>query len=259
MTNLAHDVSGMDDLTGYFLTTDRIHADEALASLHSQGIARPIVVRRNVRPYAEAIRPTVECETPYSVVLDDDTVLYPGVAHALMDQFREMRKAKPAGFRLNTLVFDEVYQTWEMGGLHLLYTPHLREIGWPDAPHVWFTQLAIAAKKGFVAFRSKIKAGIQKHGSNFDVYQKFYWDQVRANTGQLKADSLPRTVVRARGGTPWLWFGVLGIVDGRRAVATTSKDAEARGPIGETLDFNTLKAGDVRRILRKLGVEGVDD
>jgi hypothetical protein len=250
--------SMLDDVTGYFLTTDRLHADEALASLRSQGIPRPIVIRRNIRPFAEAIRATLDCETDYAFSLDDDTVLYPGAVQAMADEFRRQRRQQPMGYRLNARVFDEVYQTWEMGGLQMLYVPHLREIGWPDAPHVWYAQTAITAKKGFIGLRAGIKVGVQKHGSNFDVYQKFYWDQVRANTGQLRADSLPRAISRARGGTPWLWFGVLGLVDGQRAVATTSKDAEARGPIGKTLDFDTIKAGEVRRILKRLGVAGVD-
>ena len=248
----------MHELTAYLLTTDRIHANESLESLCAQGIPQPPVVIRNVRPFVAAIRPTLDCQTPYSLVLDDDTILYPAIVQSLIDRFRQMRAADPRGYKLNALVYDEAYRAWEMGGVMLFYTPHLREIGWPEAPHVGFVQSRIALAKGYVPLKCDIRAGVQKRGSNFDVYQKFYWDQIRGRAGQLVADSLADMVVRANGGTPWLWFGVLGIVDGMRSAATShSKDAEARGPIASKLDFDTIKAGDVRRILKELGVKDV--
>ena len=245
----------MNELTGYFVTTDRVHANEALDSLRSQGIPRPLVVIRNVRPYSAAVRSTLNCETPYCLILDDDTILHPCVAQQLVDRFREMRAAKPWGYKLSVPSYSEAYHRWEHGGVMLLYTPHLRDIGWPEAPHVAFAQQAIARRKGFERLVCDIRAGVQKRGSNLDVYQKFFWDQIRAQAGQLRADSLSRLAVRARGGVPWLWFAVLGVIDGMATKAISgSKDSAVLGPIGRTLDFSNVKAGDVRRILRKRGV-----
>ena len=174
----------MNDLTGYFITTDRAHAIAALEGLRSQGILRPLIVRRNVRPYLAAVLPTLDYETPYSLILNDDTILRAGVAQQLVSRFREMRVAKPQGFKLSARVYDEAYQCWEKGGVMLFYTPHLRQVGWPEAPHVAFAQDAKAIK------------------------------------------------------TMW-----------------TSKDDHFLGPIAQTLDFATLKGGDVRRILAKHGVK----
>ena len=246
----------MDDLTGYFVTTDRAHANEALDSLRSQGIPRPLVVIRNVRPYLAAVLPTLKCETPYCLILDDDTILRPGVAQELVSRFREMRAAKPRGFKLSARVYDEVYQMWEKGGVMLFYTPHLLQVGWPEAPHVAFAQHVIARRKGFETFVCDIEAGIQKRGSYLDVYKKFFWDQIRAQAGQLRADSLADLAGRARAGTPWMWFAVLGVVDGKAAKAVrTSKDDHTLGPIARTLDFKTVKGGEVRRLLAKRGIK----
>jgi hypothetical protein len=246
----------MDDVTGYFITTDRVHAPEALESLRSQEILRSVMVSRNVRPYRAAVLPTLNCKTPYSLVLDDDTVLRPGAARQLVTRFREMRAVRPRGFKLSARVYDEVYRCWEKGGVMLFYTPHLREIGWPDAPHVAFAQHVIARNKGFEAFACEIEAGVQKRGTNLDVYKKFFWDQIRAQAGQLRADSLDVVAKRARDGTPWMWFGVLGVVDGMALKGIrTSKDDQFLGPIARKLDFATIKGGEVRRVLMKHGIK----
>jgi len=246
----------MDELTAYFLTTDRVNADEALASLRAQGIPKAVVVIRNVRPYLAAVLPTLDCETPFLLILDDDTILRAGVAQQLVSRFREMLAAEPQGFKLSARVFDETYQRWEKGGVMLFYTRHLRQIGWHEAPHVAFAQNAIARRKGFERFECDIKVGIQKRGTYLDVYKKFFWDQIRAEARQLRADSIERLAERARGGTPWMWFAVLGAVDGKAMrTVRTSKDEQFLGPIARTLDFATVKGGDVRRILAEHGVK----
>ena len=246
----------MDELTGYFVTTDRVHANESLDSLRSQGISRPLVVIRNLRPYSAAVRSTLDCATPYCLILDDDTILRPGAAQELVTRFREMRAAKPWGFKLSAKVYDEVYQQWEKGGVMLFYTPHLRQIGWPEAPHVGFAQNMVAVREGFEALECSIEVGIQKRGSHLDVYKKLFWDQIRAQAGQLRADSVADLARRARGGTPWMWFAVLGAIDGKAAKAVwTSKDDRTLGPIAQTLDFKTIKGGEVRRILAKRGIK----
>jgi len=245
----------MDELTAYFITTDRVDAAEALKSLQRQGIPRPVEVVRNVRPLRAAHLPTLECQTPYCLVLDDDTVMRPGVLRALVDRFRALRAADPSGFKLNARVFSEAKLAWDMGGLKLFYAPHLLKVGWPDAPHVSGAQAAIARRLGLSVLQCDIEAGVQRRGSDLDVYKKFLWIAIRGRARRLKAPGPAELAPRARAGAPWLWFGVLGLVDGDAVgVVSTSKDEHFLGPIGRTLDFDAVGAEDIRRILEDHGV-----
>lgn len=245
----------MHDLTAYFLTTDRVHAQEALRSLDSQGMPRPVVVVRNVRPLCAAHLPTLQCQTSYCLVLDDDTVLRPAVVQPIMDHFRAMRAARPSGFKLNARVYSEARSKWDVGGFKLFYVPHLVQVGWPDAPHVSFAQKQIASRLGLVGMQCDIEAGVQKRGSDLDVYKKYLWIEFRTRAGQLGPVQVPDLVRRACAGPSWLWFAVLGLVDGKAAgEMATSKDEDFLGPIGRTLDFGTVGAVDVRRILVQRGL-----
>ena len=245
----------MHELTAYFPTTDRVHAEEALKSLESQGIPRPVAVVRNVRPLYASWLPTLECQTPYCLVLDDDTVLRPGVVQPIMDRFRSMRAAQPSGFKLNARVYSEARSKWDVGGLKLFYVPHLVKVGWPDAPHVSFAQKQVARRLGFVGMQCDIEAGVQKRGSNLDIYKKYLWIEFRARAGQLGPVALPELVRHATTGPSWLWFGVLGLADAKAAgEMATSKDESFLGPIGRTLDFGTVTAEDVRQILAQRGL-----
>jgi hypothetical protein len=243
------------DLTAYFLTTDRVHADEALASLRAQGIPRPVEVIRNVRPLAAAHLPTLKCETPFCLVLDDDTVLLPNVAQVLVDRFRQARQAEPAAFKLNARVYAEAKLAWDIGGLKMFYTPHLKRIGWPDAPHVSFAQTKVAREMGFKVRTCNVQAGVQKRGSDLDVYKKFLWIQIRSEAGQQERSSLANLVQFAQSGPAWAWFAVLGVVDGKAVGALpASKDEDFFGPIGRTLDFDTLTAEEIRRLVKQRGL-----
>jgi hypothetical protein len=243
------------DLTAYFLTTDRVHADEALASLRAQGIPRPVEVIRNVRPLSAAHLPTLECETPYCLILDDDTVLTPGSVQALIDRFREARSTEPAVFKLNARIYSEAKLAWDLGGLKMFYAPHLKRVGWPDAPHVSFAQAEVAREMGFKVRTCDIEAGVQKRGSDFDVYKKFLWVQIRTEASQLKPTSLTNLVRFAESGPSWTWFAILGLVDGKAVGALpASKDEDFLGPIGRTLDFDTLTAKQIRRLVKKRGL-----
>lgn len=245
----------MDELTAYFLTTDRVHAEEALASLNAQGIPRPVVVVRNVRPLYAAHLPTLKCETPYCLVLDDDTVLLPGVAQRLVAQFQRMREVQPSGYRLSARIYVEVNQVLGTGGLKLFYTPHLRRVGWPNEPHVTVAQAWIARQLGFLALDCDTAAGIQRRGTDLDVYKKYLWIGFRAQAGQHGGGSLAALVARARQGPAWLWFGVLGLADAQLAGAmSTSKDEDYLGPIGRTLDFAKLRAAEIPQILARHGI-----
>ena len=248
----------MHELTAYFITTDRRDAPEALASLRAQGIPRPVEIVRNVRPLAAAYRSTLTCETPFCLLLDDDTVLHPGVVPRLLDRFRQMRSSEPLGFKMSARVYCEAKMIFEKGGLKFLYTPLLKRVGWPDAPHVAVAQDVVARKMGFAALTCDIEAGVQKRGSDLDVYKKYLWIQIRAQAGQLRQPpSLPMMTERARAGPPWLWFAVLGIVDGMQAgEVSTSKDEEYMGPIGRTLDFAAVTAEDVASIVAQRGLLG---
>ena len=245
----------MHELTAYFPTTDRVHAEEALRSLESQGIPRPVVVVRNVRPLYAAHLPTLECQTPYCLVLDDDTVLRPAVVKPIMDRFRAMRAAQPSGFKLNARVYSEARSKWGAGGFKLFYVPHLVRIGWPDAPHVSFAQNRIARRLGFVGMKCDIEVGVQKRGSDLDVYKKYLWIEFRARAGQLGPVAVTELVREARTGPSWLWFAVLGLIDAKAAgEIATSKDEHFLGPIARTLDLGTVSAEDVRRILAQRGL-----
>jgi hypothetical protein len=200
---------------------------------------------RNVRPLAAAHLPTLECETPYCLVLDDDTVLRPGVVQTLLDRFREKRSADPSGFKFNALIYCRATFTWTFGGLKLFYAPHLRRVGWPDAPHVAVAQARKAKRMGFAVMTSDIKAGVQRPGTL----------ELRARAGQLRKVSLSHVANAAWGGQAWLWFAVLGIADARSVgEVSTSKDEDFRGPIGRTIDFRKVDGEDVRRILARLGL-----
>jgi hypothetical protein len=246
----------LHELTGYFPTTDRMYAEESLESFRAQRIPRPIVVIRNVRPLHAAHLPTLECETPYSMVVDDDVILRPGVAQQLVDRFRQLRDDKPRGFKLNARVYCEARERWGKGGIKLFYTPHLTEVGWPDAPHVSSAQKQLAAGKGFEALECDVEAGVQKRGSAVDGYKKYLWIQVRAEAGQHRPVSAKKFVKRAmQSGDDWLWFAALGVLDGTKAGAVaTSKDEEFLGPIGRTLDFEAIGVDDVRKILAANGI-----
>ncbi len=245
----------MHELTAYFVTTDRVNAPEALASLDAQGIPRPVVVIRNVRPLYAAHLPTLKCETPYCLVLDDDTVLNPGVAQALTDRFREMRSAQPTAFKLNGRVYNEAHFVWDVAGVKFFYTPLLKRVGWPDATHVSFVQMQWARKLGLTALTCEIEAGVQKRGSNLDVYKKYMWTQIRAVAGEGREPPFQALVRRAHQEPPWLWFAALGVIDGRAVGRiSTSKDEQFMGPIGRTLDFDQIQAEDVRRVLAEHGV-----
>ena len=245
----------MQELTAYFITTGRVHANEALESLNAQGFRRPIVTIRNVRPLAAAHLPTLECETPYCLVLDDDTVLRPGVVQTLLDRFREKRSADPSGFKFNAMIYCRATSGWDFGGLKLFYTPHLIQVGWPDAPHVAIAQARKAKRMGFTVMNSDIKAGVQRPGTGLDVYKKYLWLEIRARAGQLQKVSLARVARKAWDGQHWLWFAVLGLADAR-AVGdiSTSKDEDFRGPIGRTIDFRQVDGEDIRRILADRGL-----
>ena len=246
----------MDELTGYFPTTDRMYAEESLASFRAQGIPRPIVVVRNVRPLCKAHLPTLDCETPYSMVVDDDVILRPGVAQRLIDRFRELRESRPRGFKLNARVYCEAKDSWGQGGIKLFYTPHLREVGWPDAPHVSSAQKEIASEKGFLVLECDIEAGVQKRGTDLDGYKKYLWIQVRARAGQHKPVSVKKFVRRAlHGDDRWLWFAALGALDGTKVDdISMSKDEDFLGPLGRKLDFDSVSVDDVRRLLADHGI-----
>jgi hypothetical protein len=246
----------MHELTGYFPTTDRTHAAESLASFRSQGIPRPIVVIRNVRPLRAAHLPTLECETSYSIVVDDDVILRPGVAQQLIDRFRELRETRPRGFKLNARVYCEAKEAWGRGGIKLFHTPHLREVGWPDAPHVSAAQKRIAEELGFEALECDIEAGVQKRGTDLDGYKKYLWIQWRARAGQHKGVNARRMVKRAlETGDRWRWFAALGAVDGSEGdLESTSKDEDSLGPIGRTLDLDAVSVDEIRRILADHGL-----
>lgn len=244
----------MNELTAYFLTTGRVNAQEALQSLEAQRIPNPIVVVRNVRPLYAAHLPTLECQTSYCLVLDDDTVLRPDVVQPILNRFRGMRASQPSGFKINARVYSEARSKPDVGGFKLFYLPYLIQIGWPDAPHVSFAQNQIAKRLGFVGMQCDIDAGVQKRGSDLDVYKKYLWIEIRTRAGQLGAIQLSALVQRACNGSSWLWFAVLGIVDARAAGGVaTSKDEHFVGPIGRTLDFATVTAKDVRLILQQRG------
>lgn len=248
----------MNQLTAYFLTTDRRHADESLASLRAQEIPRDVVIIRNVRPLATAHLPTLDCETEFCLILDDDVLLKPGVVRELVDEFRRRREGEPRGFKLNARIFCEAKQRFGKGGLKLFHTASLREIGWPDAPHVSFAQREIADRLGFVSLKCPIEAGVQKKGSDVDLYKKYLWIELRARAGQLRADDLDELVRRGRksGDRQW-WIAALGTIDARALeIDPTSKDEDVVGPLGATLDLDAISTERLRAFLAEHGVAG---
>jgi len=249
--------SDCSELTAYFLSTNRQHADEALDSLRMQRIPR-IVVIRNVRPLAKAHLPTLECQTEFCLVLDDDVVLKPDVVPSLVNEFCRQRQSEPRGFKLNARIFTEMEQRFGKGGLKLFHSASLKEIGWPDAPHVSYAQGKIAERLGYVSLKCPIEAGVQKRGSDIDVYKKYLWLELRARAGQRRAEKLEELVERGRrtGGRQW-WLATLGIIDARALdTVTMSKDENFLGPLGATLDLNEVSVDRLRGILAAYGIAG---
>ena len=230
-----------NELTAYFLTTGRQHANEALKSLRAQKIPR-IVVVRNIMPLAKAHLPTLACETEFCLVLDDDVVLKPDVVPKLLDEFRRQRQVEPRGFKLNARIFIEVEQRFGKGGLKLFHTASLKDIGWPDAPHVSYAQGKIAERLGYVSLKCSIEAGIQKRGSDVDVYKNYLWIELRARAGQHPSKNLKELVRLAQetGDRRW-WLAALGVVDARAIdIVSTSKDEDFLGPLGASLNLDEI-------------------
>lgn len=229
----------MHEMTAYLITTDRIFADDALASLERQGLVHPVEVVRNVRPLQAAHLPTLECETPYCVVVDDDVILKDRVLGPLLDEFRSLRAATPAGYKLNARVYCEAKESHGKGGLKMFYTPHLQKIGWPDEPHVSVAQQRVAESMGFVSLRSDLEVGVQKMGTDLDVYKKYLWLEIRRQQGQGKVQDASKLMKRARktGQREW-WLAALGVLDARQLEHQDgSKDEMLVGDTAERVDL----------------------
>ncbi|MFG0318270.1 MAG: hypothetical protein ACF8XB_13425, partial [Planctomycetota bacterium JB042] len=145
--------------------------------------------------------------------------------------------------------------------LKLFHAPSLKEVGWPDAPHVSYAQREIAERLGYVSIKCPIEAGVQKLGSDVDVYKKYLWIELRARAGQLAADDLDELLRRARktDDRQW-WLAALGAVDARAlGDVPTSKDEETVGPHFGALDLDRLSTEELRGLLVAHGVEGAAD
>jgi hypothetical protein len=243
----------MEQLTAYFITTDRVHAGESLASLQNQELYHPIVIIRNVRPISVAHRPTLECSTPYCLILDDDVIIKPKVVRTAFSEFERLRVEIPEAYKMAMRLLNELEGRKSRGGFRFYYVPHLQKIGWPDAPHVSWAQARIAQSLGFRGLVHKHVVGIQKTGTPLDVYKQYLWEQIRANAGQRGRGNPDVAKVRRSAEETqdihW-WMAYLGLIDGQLVgEVQTSKDEYFLGPLGRQLDFANLTIDVLRHIV----------
>jgi hypothetical protein len=240
----APEASPVRELTDYFLTTDRRHAAESLAALESQALVHPVRVVRNVRPLRAALLQTLDCPTDYCLVVDDDVVLRPGIVPQLLDEFRRLRAAEPRTFKLRAGIYCEAKERLGSGGLKLLYTPHLLRVGWPDGTHLARVQRDLARRLGLVVAVSALEAGVQKRGTDLDLYQKYLWIELRGLAGQGRGADLEKLLRRARrrDQRSW-WLAALGTLDARLVGPVAhSKDEGLRGPLAAGLELGSARS-----------------
>jgi hypothetical protein len=244
----------VNDLTAYFITTDRLHAGPSLASLRAQGLARAPVVVRNVRPMRVAYATTLGCPTSYAFLLDDDVILRRGVVPRLLEEFRVWRRAHPDAFWICPATVDELSGRTTSCGIHLFHAPLLRQVGFPDGPHLSYAQRERAEAMGLSWLRSSLVMGVHHAGRPRDVYQRYLWLQIRAASGQGRYPDLETLVQRAVTGDGALpWMACLGVLDGRViGDVPSSKNETLLGREGAALDFDNLALDRIRARVTEL-------
>ena len=230
----------MDAVTAYFITTGRVHSGRSLESLRAQGLPRPVVEVRDIRPMRSAYATALACPTLYAFLLDDDVVLRPGVVERLVEEMRERRREQENAFWICPVTLDELSGEATGCGVHLFHVPLLRRVGFPDGPHLSFAQREAAEALGLTWLRSPLVMGIHHAGSPRDVYLRYLWLQIRAASGQRRGLDLPELLRRAVAtGELLAWMACLGVLDGRSVGAlSSSKDEGFVGPEGAALDLD---------------------
>ena len=118
----------MNDLTAYFITTDRVNAKRSLESLEEgQELIHPVVVVRNRRSLAAGYSAALECTTLYVLTLDDDVILRPGVVPLLLSEFRRERAEDPKIFLIGARTQSELTGQSGGWGVKIHYVPLLRD------------------------------------------------------------------------------------------------------------------------------------
>lgn len=245
----------MKDVTPFFITTGRMHAERSRRRLERQRFAHPIVTIDGVRPMSAAYGRALDATTEYAFTLDDDVVLADGIAAMLVDELRRARMSDPRVYRILPRIVDQLTGATMRGGAHVFHVPIARELGVRDTPHVMLDQRRRAEAVGYRVVVCERFAGVHLCGSAGDVYKRYFWLQVRAAAGQRNGVTLDELLERARrGDTLALWTACLGFIDGMRAgPIASSKDEAFAGPLGAAIDFEHVTAAGVReRVLAAL-------
>ena len=240
----------MHELTAYFVSTGRRHAAAALESLNAQSLERDVVVVRDVCPMHRAYATTLDCPTEFCLVLDDDVILEPGVVPPLVEEFRRRRAEDPRVYMLAALTHCEAKDRPGPGGFKLFHAPSLARVGWPDSPHVMHVQLERAARLGLLRVQSGVHVGVQKVGSDLDLYKKYLWMAVRARAGQLRAAPLSELLDLARRTHErrW-WIACLGTLDARDVDAVGSKDERFVGALARGVRVDEAGVDELARLV----------
>jgi hypothetical protein len=245
----------MENLTTFFITTDRLHSDQARESLERQNLVNPVVEIRNKYPLTVAYRHTLACKTDYCLVVDDDIILYRNKIAKLLRRFEEKRAIKPYLW----VAMPEIRkhqkngETGNGGGVRLWYMPHVREIGIPDVPHVSRVMTETARRQGYKKLRLQIVVGKDVPTTLEETYKNSLWTQLRRNAGQKPekstADRLPTLIESATLNKDRQQLAdCLGKVDGLLVgIINSSKDAQFRGPVAVGVDFEAMQARDYRQ------------
>ncbi|MFT7579460.1 MAG: hypothetical protein ACI9MR_001124 [Myxococcota bacterium] len=245
----------LEDLTAYFITTDRVTAPRALAALRAQGLPRQIVIVRNVRPLAAAYAAALACETPYCAIIDDDLALSPGALADCLAEFKEARRTRPRLYSMGATRFSDRDPLVGGRGVVLFHMPGLRLVGFPDRSHVSWAQKTRADALGLHTRPSRLVLGERLRGSRDDLYKRYLWLQIRWASGLNRWERRPRPLPllwRAhRSQDADVWAALLGAVDGLLVgPVSTSKDESFRGPLGANLVLDDLTPSHAARLIR---------
>lgn len=247
----------LDDLTVYFITTDRDGASAALASLEDgQDLLHPVVVVRNVRPLAAAYRASLDCKTEFCAVVDDDVLMRPGFLADALAELVALRATAPNNYQLSGHRFTDDDDLIGGSGFKLYHAPSLRRVGFPDAVHVTIAQDRAAEALGLRRHPSGQVVGARVLGTLDDVYKRHLWVQLRWNLSENPWWRRPRPLRLLHRaittGDPAYSAALLGAIDGVLAgFVRGSKDEAFLGPIAAERGVDDLEDLTPLRVLAR--------
>lgn len=246
-------------LTSYFITTERVGWEAALASLRGQPVPQRVVVVRNVRPMQAAYARTLESRTPLTFLMDDDVILRSGSLWRMLWRFAWACTINRRVFLATSHLHDELFGRAEPHGVKMYRTDLLKRVGWPESSHLSPAQVQCAKTIGLIVRQWKHVVGTHLRGTPLDVYKRLLWIQIRWNTvrSTFMPPPPPDFFYRRWNDTQDVTYlcACLGLLDGL-AVGTSqvSKDEQFLGPSSQRVNLVTPNAKELEQLVRELGV-----